>query len=89
MIKIYIFLNSLNRNQSARRHFLFYFSKDVFALDQIVKRIESYRGIKNIDFYIPISMEFHKEIVIKEIERIVINKEEQRFWTKEVSNVVT
>ena len=34
-----------------------FFSKDVFALDSIVKRIESYPGVRKVDVFIPISIE--------------------------------
>jgi len=66
-----------------------YFSKDVFALDSIVKRMESYPGIKKTEVYIPISIEYHKGIVTKEIERILLNKEGQRIWNQGLSNIVT
>jgi hypothetical protein len=46
-----------------------FFSKDVFALDSVIKRIESYPGVRKVDVFIPISMEFHKEVIIKEIEK--------------------
>ena len=46
-----------------------FFSKDVFALDSVIKRIESYPGVRKVDVFIPISIEFHKEVIIKEIER--------------------
>jgi hypothetical protein len=66
-----------------------YFSKDVFALDSLVKRIESYPGVKKADAFIPISIEYHKEVILKEIERKLLNKEGQNIWTKKLSNVVT
>ena len=66
-----------------------YFSKDVFALDSIVKRIESFPGVKKTDVFIPISIEYHKEVILKEIERKLHNKEGQSIWTKKLSNVVT
>jgi DNA-binding Lrp family transcriptional regulator len=66
-----------------------YFSKDVFALDSIVKRIESFPGVKKTDVFIPISIEYHKEVILKEIERKLLNKEGQSIWTKKLSNVVT
>ena len=63
-----------------------YFSKDVFALDANVKRIESYPGVRKTDVFIPISIEYHKEVIIKEVERNLSNKSP---WTKEISNVIT
>jgi DNA-binding Lrp family transcriptional regulator len=67
-------------------HWLF-FSKDVFALDLVVKRVETYPGIRKVDVFIPISIEYHKDILTKEIERKLDQKEGSR-WTKEISNVV-
>jgi DNA-binding Lrp family transcriptional regulator len=63
-----------------------YFSKDVFALDSIAKRIESYPGVKKTDVYIPISIEYHTEVITKEIEKKLLNKEGQLIWTNELSN---
>jgi len=65
-----------------------YFSKDVFALDSNVKRIESYPGVRKIDVFIPISIEYHKEVIIKEIERKLSDQRESR-WAKEISNAIT
>ena len=65
-----------------------FFSKDVFALDLVIKRIESYPGVRNVDVFIPISIEFHKEVIIKEIERKLIDKREGSLVAKEISNVV-
>jgi hypothetical protein len=56
---------------------------------QSVKRIESYPGAKKADVFIPISIEYHKEVILKEIERKLLNKERQNIWTKKLSNVVT
>lgn len=67
----------------------FFFSKDVFALDSVIKRIESYPGVRKVDVFIPISTEYHKEVIIKEIERKLVDKREESLWAKEVSNVVT
>ncbi len=50
------------------------FSKDVFALDPVIKIIESYPGVRKVDGFIPISIEFHKEVIIKEIERKLVDK---------------
>ncbi|MGH9979360.1 MAG: winged helix-turn-helix transcriptional regulator, partial [Nitrososphaeraceae archaeon] len=65
-----------------------FFSKDVFALDSVIKRIESYQGVKKVDVLIPISIEYHKEILIKEIEKKLADKREGSLWVKEISNVV-
>ena len=65
-----------------------YFSKDVFALDSNVKRIESYPGVRKTDVFIPISIEYHKEVIIKEIERKLSDKKESP-WAKKISNVIT
>ena len=65
-----------------------YFSKDVFTLDSNVKRIESYPGVRKTDVFIPISIEYHKEVIIKEIERKLAEKRESP-WAKEISNVIT
>ena len=65
-----------------------FFSKDVFALDSVIKRIESYGGVKKVDVLIPISIEYHKDILIKEIERKLVDKREGSLWVKENSNVV-
>lgn len=65
-----------------------FFSKDVFALDSVIKRIESYGGVKKVDVLIPISIEYHKDVLIKEIERKLVDKREGNLWVKENSNVV-
>jgi DNA-binding Lrp family transcriptional regulator len=65
-----------------------FFSKDVFALDSIIKRIESYGGVKKVDVLIPINIEYHKDVLIKEIERKLVDKREGNLWVKENSNVV-
>ena len=36
----------------------------------------------------PISIEFHKEVIIKEIERKLVDKRERSLVAKEISNVV-
>ena len=53
-----------------------FFSKDVFALDSVIKRMESYHGVRRVDVLIPISIEYHKEVLIKEIERNLVDKRE-------------
>ena len=68
-------------------HWLF-FSKDVFALDSVIKRLESYPGVRKVDVFIPISTEYHEEVIIKEIERKLVDKREESLWAKEISNVV-
>lgn len=65
-----------------------FFSKDVFALDSVIKRIESYGGVKKVDVLIPINIEYHKDVLIKEIERKLVDKREGNLWVKENSNVV-
>ena len=63
-----------------------FFSKDVFALDSVIKGIESYPGVRKVDVFIPISIEYHKEVIIKEIER---NHERKKsLEEKEIPNVV-
>jgi hypothetical protein len=64
------------------------FSKDVFALDSVMRRIESYPGVKKVDVFIPISIEYHKEVIIKEIERKLVDKREVGIEAKEIPNVV-
>jgi hypothetical protein len=41
-----------------------------------------------VDVLIPISIEYHKEVLIKEIDRKLVEKREGSRWTKEISNVV-
>lgn len=65
-----------------------FFSKDVFALDSVIKRIESYHGVRKVDVLIPISIEYLKEVLIKEIEKKLVDKGEGSLWVKEISNVV-
>jgi len=48
----------------------------MFALDSVIKRIESYQGVRKTDVFIPISIEYHKEVIIKEIERRLVEKRE-------------
>jgi DNA-binding Lrp family transcriptional regulator len=65
-----------------------FFSKDVFALDSVIKRVESYPGVRKVDVLIPISIEFHKEVIIKEIERKLADKKEGSLVVKEIPNPV-
>ncbi len=65
-----------------------FFSKDVFALDSVIKRIESYDDVNKVDVLIPINIEYHKDVLIKEIERKLVDKREGNLWVKENSNVV-
>jgi DNA-binding Lrp family transcriptional regulator len=65
-----------------------FFSKDVFALDSVIKRIESYPGVRKVDVFIPISIEYHKEAIIKEIEKRLVGKREGSLGAKEIPNVV-
>jgi DNA-binding Lrp family transcriptional regulator len=65
-----------------------FFSKDIFALDSVIKRIESYQGVRKVDVLIPISIEYHKEVLIKEIERKLVDKKEGSVSAKEIPNVV-
>ena len=65
-----------------------YFSKDVFALDSVIKRIECYPGVRKVDIIIPISIEYHKGTLIKEIERMITDIREGNLRVKEISNVV-
>jgi DNA-binding Lrp family transcriptional regulator len=64
-----------------------YFSNDVFALDSVIKRIESYQGVRKVDVFIPISIEYHKEVIIKEIER-KLDERKRSLEAKEIPNVV-
>jgi hypothetical protein len=41
-----------------------------------------------VDVLIPSSIEFHKEVIIKEIERKLVDKREGSLVAKEISNVV-
>jgi DNA-binding Lrp family transcriptional regulator len=66
-----------------------FFSKDVFALDSAIKRIESHPGVRKVDVLIPISIIFHKEIIVKEIERKLADKREGSLVAKEIPNPVT
>jgi DNA-binding Lrp family transcriptional regulator len=63
-------------------------SKDVFALDSVMKRIESYPGVRKVDVFIPISIEYHKEVIIKGIERKLVDKREGNLEGREIPNVV-
>lgn len=65
-----------------------FFSKDIFALDSVIKRIESYPGVRKVDVFIPISIEYHKEVIIKEVEKRLVEKREGSLGAKEISNVV-
>ena len=65
-----------------------FFSKDVFALDSVIKRIESYPGVRKVDVLIPISIVFHKEVIIKEIEKKLVDKREVGLEANEIPNPV-
>jgi hypothetical protein len=41
-----------------------------------------------VDVLIPISIEFHKEVIIKEVERKLVDKREVSLLAKEISNPV-
>ncbi len=45
-------------------------------------------GVRKVDVFIPISIEYHKEPIIMEIERKLVNKGEGGSLAKEISNVV-
>ena len=60
----------------------------MFALDSVIKRTESYPFVRKVDVFIPISIEFHKEVIIKEIERKLVDKRVRSLVAKEISNVV-
>jgi DNA-binding Lrp family transcriptional regulator len=64
-----------------------FFSKDVFALDSVIKRIEAYGGVRKVDVLIPISIEYHKEVLIKEIEKKIVDKREGSLSAKVIPNV--
>jgi DNA-binding Lrp family transcriptional regulator len=64
-----------------------FFSKDVFALDSVIKGMESYPGVRKVDVFIPISIEYHKEVIIKEIER-KLDERKKSLEEKEIPNVV-
>jgi hypothetical protein len=53
-----------------------FFSRDVFALDSVIKRIQSYPGVRKVDVLIPISIKFHKEVIIKGVKRKLADKRE-------------
>lgn len=61
-------------------------SKDVFALDSVMRRIESYPGVRKVDVFIPTRIEYHKEVIIKEIERKLVDKRELSLEVKEIPN---
>ena len=63
-----------------------FFSRDVFALDSVIKGIESYPGVRKVDVFIPISIEYHKEVIIKEIER-KLDERKSSLEEKEIPNV--
>jgi DNA-binding Lrp family transcriptional regulator len=63
-------------------------SEDVFALDSVTRRIESYPGVKKVDVFIPISIEYHKEVIIKGIERKLVDEREVSLEAKEIPNAV-
>jgi hypothetical protein len=65
-----------------------FFSKNVFALDSVMRRIESYPGVRKVDVFITTRIEYHKEIIIKEIERKLVNERKRSLEAKEVPNVV-
>jgi hypothetical protein len=57
-------------------------------------QIEWHVGKKRYGFGYPsllsfaTSIEYHKEVIIKEIERKLVDKREGTLWAKEISNVV-
>lgn len=86
-LKDSFYVNSPMLSQQDVIYWLF-FSKDVFALDSVIKRIESYPGVRQVDAFIPINIEYHNEIIIKEVERKIVDKREESLRAKEISNVV-
>jgi DNA-binding Lrp family transcriptional regulator len=62
-------------------------SKDVFVLDSIMRRIESYPGVRKVDVFTPIRMEYHQEVIIKEIGR-KLDERKRTLEAKEIPNVV-
>ena len=65
-----------------------FFSKDVFALDSVIKSIESYPGVRKVDVFILTNIYYHKEVIIKEIEKKLVDKREGSLSANEISNVV-
>lgn len=78
----------LSYAQSIECDLLAFFSRDVFALDSVIKRIQSYPGVRKGDVLIPVSIKFHKEVIIKGVERKLADKKEGSLVAKEISNVV-
>lgn len=62
-------------------------SRDVFVLDSVIRRIESYPGVRKVDLFIPTRLEYHKEVIIKEIKR-KLDERKRSLEDKEISNVV-
>jgi DNA-binding Lrp family transcriptional regulator len=62
-------------------------SKDIFALDSVMRRIESYPGVRKVDVFTPIRMEYHQEVIIKEIGR-KLDERKRTLEAKEIPNVV-
>ena len=60
---------------------------DVFVLDSVLKRIESYTGVRKVDVFIPTHIEYHKEVIIREIERKLVEGK-RSLEDKEIPNVV-
>ena len=60
---------------------------DVFVLDSVLKRIESYTGVRKVDVFIPTHIEYHKEVTIREIERKLVEGK-RSLEDKEIPNVV-
>jgi hypothetical protein len=40
-----------------------FFSKGVFALDSVIKRITSYPSVREVDVLIPLNIEYYKEVL--------------------------
>jgi DNA-binding Lrp family transcriptional regulator len=62
-------------------------SKDVFVLDSIMRRIESYPGVRKVDVFTPTRMEYHQEVIIKEIGR-KLDERKRTLEAKEIPNAV-
>jgi hypothetical protein len=64
----YLILSSFLHNQ-AETIGVILASEDVFKIESIRSRIESFRGVKGANVFIPIQIEYNQDSIVKAIER--------------------
>jgi hypothetical protein len=63
------------------------FSRDIFTINGIFKRIEDFIGVRKVKLYIPTNINHYDKWVLREIDKRINNKIKEENIFKVVSNV--